>query len=217
MRSLKPYTKDDRRRDFQKQQWRNRVDAQMQAAKRGTGAPYVVRGGRTLYRFPCQNCNAALEAPASPRVTCPYCGFAMWVRAGKQSHSVGPADPPKPIEAPPKPIEAPKPTRKASTTSELERLAKLHRSGALTDAEFAAAKAGVLGVEVQRPAHSTDPTWRALDGQETGKPFVGAHIIDERTGERGRVERILPDGSVWARMDNGRVAKVKPGSPPGPS
>ena len=35
----------------------------------------------------------------------------------------------------------------ASTASELERLAKLHKSGALTDAEFAAAKAKVIGGE----------------------------------------------------------------------
>jgi hypothetical protein len=32
------------------------------------------------------------------------------------------------------------------STSELERLAKLHASGALTDAEFGAAKAQLLGV-----------------------------------------------------------------------
>jgi hypothetical protein len=34
----------------------------------------------------------------------------------------------------------------ADTTAELERLAKLHESGALTDAEFAAAKSRLLGV-----------------------------------------------------------------------
>jgi hypothetical protein len=34
----------------------------------------------------------------------------------------------------------------ADETGDLERLAKLHGSGALTDAEFSAAKAGVLGV-----------------------------------------------------------------------
>ncbi len=33
----------------------------------------------------------------------------------------------------------------SSTATELERLAKLHRSGAPTDTEFAAAKAKVLG------------------------------------------------------------------------
>lgn len=139
--SLKFPTKDDRRRAFQKQQWRNRVDAQMRGTSRAD-APYVVRGGQTLYRFPCQNCDAALEAPASNRVTCPYCGFAMRVRAGKQSHSVSPADPPKPTRG--ASTTTPIGGRRPSTASELERLAKLHRSGELTDAEFAAAKARVL-------------------------------------------------------------------------
>lgn len=34
----------------------------------------------------------------------------------------------------------------ADSTAELERLAKLHESGALTDTEFAAAKSRLLGV-----------------------------------------------------------------------
>jgi hypothetical protein len=42
---------------------------------------------------------------------------------------------------PPPPAAAP-----ADSTAELERLAKLHESGALTDAEFAAAKSRLLGV-----------------------------------------------------------------------
>jgi len=41
------------------------------------------------------------------------------------------------------PAAAPAP---ADSTAELERLAKLHESGALTDAEFAAAKSRLLGV-----------------------------------------------------------------------
>jgi len=43
------------------------------------------------------------------------------------------------------PPMAPAPIAPVSTT-ELERLAKLHASGALTDAEFAAAKAQLLGL-----------------------------------------------------------------------
>jgi Short C-terminal domain len=46
-----------------------------------------------------------------------------------------------PVPAAPVPAAAP-----VDETGELERLAKLHDSGALTDAEFAAAKARVLGV-----------------------------------------------------------------------
>lgn len=41
---------------------------------------------------------------------------------------------------------APAPAAPAGSTGELERLARLHESGALTDAEFGAAKAQLLGV-----------------------------------------------------------------------
>lgn len=45
--------------------------------------------------------------------------------------------------APPPAPAAPAPT---DSTAELERLAKLHESGALTDEEFAAAKSKLLGL-----------------------------------------------------------------------
>lgn len=41
---------------------------------------------------------------------------------------------------------APAPAAPAGSASELERLARLHESGALTDAEFGAAKSQLLGV-----------------------------------------------------------------------
>jgi Short C-terminal domain len=55
-----------------------------------------------------------------------------------QAHDAAQATPPAaaPVSAAP-PVDE---------TGELERLAKLHESGALTDAEFATAKARVLGV-----------------------------------------------------------------------
>jgi hypothetical protein len=40
----------------------------------------------------------------------------------------------------------PAPAAPAGSTGELERLARLHESGALTDAEFGAAKSQLLGV-----------------------------------------------------------------------
>jgi multidrug resistance efflux pump len=43
------------------------------------------------------------------------------------------------------PAAAPAPAPAADSTAELERLAQLHQSGALSDEEFAAAKAKVLG------------------------------------------------------------------------
>jgi hypothetical protein len=51
------------------------------------------------------------------------------------------AAPPPAAPAPAAPAPAP-----ADSTAELERLAKLHESGALNDEEFAAAKAKLLGL-----------------------------------------------------------------------
>jgi hypothetical protein len=51
------------------------------------------------------------------------------------------AAPPQAAPAPAAPAPAP-----ADSTAELERLAKLHESGALTDEEFAAAKSKLLGL-----------------------------------------------------------------------
>ncbi len=57
------------------------------------------------------------------------------------AHSRGSNDaPPEESEAAPAPPPAP-----ASDTDELQQLAQLHASGALTDDEFAAAKAKILG------------------------------------------------------------------------
>ena len=53
-------------------------------------------------------------------------------------------------QAPPQQAPAPAPAAAAApaddTTAELERLAQLHQSGALTDDEFAAAKSKLLGI-----------------------------------------------------------------------
>ena len=48
-------------------------------------------------------------------------------------------------QAPPT-APAPAPAAPTDSTAELERLAKLHESGALTDEEFAAAKSKLLGL-----------------------------------------------------------------------
>jgi hypothetical protein len=52
----------------------------------------------------------------------------------------------EPQQAPPPARQPPAPAAGASDTEELQRLADLHASGALTDDEFAAAKANLLGV-----------------------------------------------------------------------
>jgi len=122
-KELKPYTKDDRRRDFQKQQWRRRVDAQMKAAR--SGQPPAVSSHK--FNVICPKCRAALISPLGDNIKCPQCGFRMRVYQTTPSPA----------------LRAPSPSD--STASELERLAKLRKSGGLTDEEFAAAKAKVLG------------------------------------------------------------------------
>jgi Short C-terminal domain len=55
------------------------------------------------------------------------------------------APPPQPAYAPP-PAPAPAAAPPPDSIAELERLARLHESGALTDEEFTAAKARALGL-----------------------------------------------------------------------
>jgi hypothetical protein len=60
----------------------------------------------------------------------------MRLAAASQVTQAAPASPPAAVPSP----------TPADTTAELERLAKLHESGGLTDTEFAAAKSRLLGV-----------------------------------------------------------------------
>ncbi len=57
----------------------------------------------------------------------------------------GPPPAPAPVAAAPAPVAAVA-APPADTTSQLESLAQLHQSGALSDDEFAAAKAKLLGI-----------------------------------------------------------------------
>ena len=74
------------------------------------------------YKVACPKCSAALTAPAGNGIKCPECGFDM-----KVTPKVEPT------------------VAVDSTVGEIERLAGLHAQGALSDAEFAAAKGKVLG------------------------------------------------------------------------
>jgi hypothetical protein len=60
----------------------------------------------------------------------------------QEAYAATQAPPPAPAPAPAAAPAAPA----ADPTAELERLAQLHQSGVLTDDEFAAAKAKVLGI-----------------------------------------------------------------------
>ena len=69
-----------------------------------------------------------------------YMGAKAGNRAAQQQ-----AQPAQPAAAPAAPAPAPAPPAGDDTISRLTQLAALHDSGALTDEEFAAAKAQVLG------------------------------------------------------------------------
>ena len=60
----------------------------------------------------------------------------------QQAYAATQAPPQQPAAPAPAPAAAPP----GDTTGELERLAQLHQSGALTDDEFAAAKSKLLGI-----------------------------------------------------------------------
>ncbi len=61
-------------------------------------------------------------------------------------HSGGQQDDSGYEEAPPPAPPPPAPTSEPTQAEEIEQLAQLHASGALTDEEFAAAKAKALGI-----------------------------------------------------------------------
>jgi hypothetical protein len=60
LEELKPYTADDRRRDFQKRQWRKRVDGQTAAARNPQAQPgawvYMLGDQQRVYARPLE-CN----------------------------------------------------------------------------------------------------------------------------------------------------------------
>jgi hypothetical protein len=70
--------------------------------------------------------------------------------AGQQQaeEQAQPADAPQEADAPPPPQAAPPPPADSldPTVEKIKQLAELHASGALTDEEFAAAKAQTLGI-----------------------------------------------------------------------
>jgi hypothetical protein len=76
-----------------------------------------------LHTVTCPSCSATVHLPFGDNQRCPSCQ--------------------KPIRVFPTPLNSPAPTANDSV-GDLERLAKLHASGALTNEEFAAAKAKIL-------------------------------------------------------------------------
>ena len=72
--------------------------------------------------------------------------------------------------------------RGAGTTNELERLADLHRRDALTDEEFAAAKAKILGTSPAPPRSSREPAaFPAIEANIA----TARHLADLAGNDRG--------------------------------
>jgi hypothetical protein len=100
-----------------------------------------------------------------------------------------------------------------STTDELQELAGLHRSGGLTDAELAIAKARVLGTS-HEPTLQDEAHRRPVDSQAADSLFIGAYVIDAQTQARGQVVQVLDDGSGLVRLEDGTLVKTALSSPP---
>jgi Short C-terminal domain len=94
-------------------------------------APQATAAERPKYKVPCPHCSAPLVARAGDNITCPKCRGLMRVtaRGGSAVASV---------------VESHASASGSSMTDELERLATLHSNGALSEAEFEAAKRKLL-------------------------------------------------------------------------
>ncbi|MGE5700887.1 MAG: toll/interleukin-1 receptor domain-containing protein [Arthrospira platensis] len=63
-------------------------------------------------------------------------------------------------------------------------------------------------------ADAADPApapWRAMYGDRLDSIFVGAHVLDPTTGQRGRVEEVLGTHSAVVRLEDGTLRRVVPG------
>ncbi len=78
--------------------------------------------------------------------TVAYQGSKRGAMAGQNQAAEAPAPPPPPPSYPAAPPAPPPPPPVDPTVEKISQLAELHASGALTDEEFAAAKAQALGI-----------------------------------------------------------------------
>jgi hypothetical protein len=66
------------------------------------------------------------------------------------------------------------------------------------------------------PTHSgSGGPWRGLLGGAIDHLYVGAHVIDQQHGIRGQIERLVDDGWVELRLDDGgsRRVRLRPATP----
>lgn len=116
------------------------LNAQLAASPKPEPASRDQTGGGTRYKVRCPECSAYLVSRPGTGIKCPKCNVHM---------TVTPIDA-QTATAITETAEAVTPAQ-AGVTNELERLAELHRTSALSDDEFAAAKARVLSDQRARP------------------------------------------------------------------
>src|ERR1700733_1048300 len=66
------------------------------------------------------------------------------------------------------------------------------------------------GLRPSASAANPDPApapWRGIHGGEANSSFVGAHVIDRDTGQRGQVEQVLGPASVLVRLEDGTLRR----------
>jgi hypothetical protein len=118
---------------LQRQMLQEQRHATALAASHTAPAPVGDVSSAGKYKFECPACTALLVARAGTGIFCPKC--QAWLNVAPQDSRTAIA-----TIAPPPQSSSP-----ASLTNELERLADLHSSGALSAGEFDAAKRKLLG------------------------------------------------------------------------
>jgi hypothetical protein len=84
------------------------------------------------------------------------------------------------------------------TAKELERLADLHGSGALTDPEFAAGKAKILGTSLMSHASGTDPaTFPAVEANVAAARHLADLVVHDNRAS------VAPSGAIDAGSATG--------------
>jgi hypothetical protein len=87
------------------------------------------------------------------------------------------------------------------------------RLGAVTSAgiEHVADQVSVTLVRALTTANATPGgEWRGLRGGTSDSPFVGAYVVDQATGKRGQVEKVLGPRTALVRLEDGTLVRAGP-------
>ena len=121
---------------------------------------------------------------------------AAWLTLAGRNRSQGAAPEDEAVYAEPPPAAPPPPAQNADDAAgELERLASLHQSGALSDEEFAAAKQKVLGTSTRRPT-TEEQSWSSTLASTLRQAIeIFISPSDENIANLDRL--LTADATVW--------------------